>query len=84
MTARPSTARASKPAPRDVRWRTARFGEDNAHHDTARAAWAWAHGLVSLEIAGRFPDGADVDAAWHVLVETLTSLTASAHTPPRG
>lgn len=30
----------------------------------ARAAWAAAHGLASLELAGRFPPGADLDAAW--------------------
>lgn len=30
----------------------------------ARAAWGAAHGLASLELAGRFPDDADVDAAW--------------------
>lgn len=32
--------------------------------DRARAAWAFAHGMVVLELAGRFPDGADLDAAW--------------------
>lgn len=47
------------------------FGEDADRHDVARAAWAWAHGLVSLEIAERFPPGADLDAAWKVLVESL-------------
>jgi AcrR family transcriptional regulator len=30
----------------------------------ARAAWAAAHGLAALELAGRFPPGADLDAAW--------------------
>jgi AcrR family transcriptional regulator len=30
----------------------------------ARAVWGMAHGLVSLELAGRFPPGADIDAAW--------------------
>lgn len=47
------------------------FGEDAAHHDVARAAWAWAHGLASLELAGRFPADADLDAAWEVLVDSL-------------
>ena len=31
---------------------------------TARAAWAFAHGMTILELDGRFPPGADVDAAW--------------------
>jgi AcrR family transcriptional regulator len=32
--------------------------------DQARALWAFAHGMAYLELAGRFPPGADVDAAW--------------------
>lgn len=35
-----------------------------ADADLARAAWAFAHGMVNLELNGRFPEGADVDAAW--------------------
>ncbi|MEV1330360.1 TetR/AcrR family transcriptional regulator [Micromonospora costi] len=30
----------------------------------ARAIWGLAHGLVDLELANRFPPGADLDAAW--------------------
>jgi len=30
----------------------------------ARAVWAFAHGMVVLELAGRFPPDADLDAAW--------------------
>ncbi|THC54055.1 TetR/AcrR family transcriptional regulator [Streptomyces sp. A1499] len=32
--------------------------------ELARAAWAFAHGMVILEIHGRFPEGADLGAAW--------------------
>jgi len=32
--------------------------------DRARAAWAFAHGMILLELNGRFPPGADLDAAW--------------------
>ncbi|WP_432026589.1 TetR/AcrR family transcriptional regulator [Streptomyces sp. 1222.5] len=32
--------------------------------DLARATWAFAHGMVILEIHGRFPDDADLGAAW--------------------
>ena len=37
-----------------------------AGHDEARARamWAFAHGMVSLEIDGRFPPQADLDQAW--------------------
>jgi AcrR family transcriptional regulator len=37
------------------------FGGDP---DRARAAWAFAHGMIMLELNGRFPPGADLDAAW--------------------
>jgi AcrR family transcriptional regulator len=32
--------------------------------DRARATWAFAHGMVMLELTARFPPGADLDAAW--------------------
>ena len=32
--------------------------------DRARAVWAFAHGMTILELTGRFPPGADLDAAW--------------------
>jgi AcrR family transcriptional regulator len=32
--------------------------------DRARAAWAFAHGMTILELDGRFPPHADLDAAW--------------------
>lgn len=69
-----------RPLPRDrlpagVEDRAARplldaLGGDPA---AARAAWAMAHGLVSLELAGRFPPGADIDAAWEAGVAALTA-----------
>ncbi|GAA4619884.1 TetR/AcrR family transcriptional regulator [Actinoallomurus vinaceus] len=40
--------------------------------DRARAVWAFAHGMVVLELDGRFPPGADLDPAWRA---GLTSLT---------
>ncbi|MBO1333194.1 TetR/AcrR family transcriptional regulator [Streptomyces sp. VRA16 Mangrove soil] len=39
--------------------------------DLARAAWAFAHGMVVLEIHGRFPDGADLERAWRSGTESL-------------
>lgn len=48
------------------------FGESNESHDRARAAWAAAHGLVSLELAGRFPPGSDLDATWAVYTSAFT------------
>ena len=32
--------------------------------DLARAAWAFAHGMATLELNGRFPPDADLDEAW--------------------
>lgn len=37
--------------------------------DLARAAWAFAHGMTILELDGRFPAGADLDAAWAAAIE---------------
>jgi AcrR family transcriptional regulator len=39
--------------------------------DLARATWAFAHGMASLEIAGRFPADADLDAAWEAGTSAL-------------
>jgi AcrR family transcriptional regulator len=39
--------------------------------DRARAAWAFAHGMTSLELAGRFPPDADLDAAWRSGIAAL-------------
>ena len=45
--------------------------------DGARAVWAFAHGMCQLELVGRFPADADVDAAW------CTGLAAfSGHAQP--
>ena len=40
----------------------------------ARALWAAAHGLAILEITGRFPEHADVDAAWREMVRAFSAL----------
>ena len=39
--------------------------------DAACAAWAFAHGMVHLELAGRFPPDADLDRAWGVGIRAL-------------
>jgi len=40
----------------------------------ARTFWSWAHGLMSLELANRFPEGGPtVDELWAELVETVAS-----------
>ena len=38
---------------------------------SARVAWAFAHGMTILELDGRFPSGADLDAAWRGGVSAL-------------
>jgi len=43
-----------------------------ADEDAARAAWAAAHGLAILELSGRFPPGADLDAAWAAFVRAFS------------
>ena len=39
----------------------------------ARALWALAHGLVDLELSGRFPDGADLDTTWRTALAGFES-----------
>jgi AcrR family transcriptional regulator len=47
--------------------------------DRARAVLAFAHGMVELELAGRFPPDADLDAAWRAGVRAF----AAGAPPPR-
>jgi AcrR family transcriptional regulator len=47
--------------------------------DLARAFWAFAHGMTILELNGRFPADADLDAAWRSGVEAL--VAAAGGTP---
>ncbi|MFE9121375.1 TetR/AcrR family transcriptional regulator [Streptomyces sp. NPDC007172] len=39
--------------------------------DIARSFWAFAHGMVVLELDGRFPPGADLDVAWRTGCEAF-------------
>src|SRR4029077_5158717 len=43
--------------------------------DRARAVWAFAHGMTILELNGRFPDGADLDAAWECGLRAFREAT---------
>jgi AcrR family transcriptional regulator len=61
---------ADQPLPRDrlppgVEARAAApLLQATGNQDLARAVWAFAHGMVQLELARRFPPGADLDTAW--------------------
>lgn len=46
----------------------AAFGGDRQR---ARAAWAFAHGMVTLELADRFPPGADIDQTWRIGITSI-------------
>ncbi|MFW2339074.1 MAG: TetR-like C-terminal domain-containing protein, partial [Acidimicrobiia bacterium] len=46
------------------------FGGDR---DRARAAWAFAHGMVTLELAGRFPPNADLATAWNSGIDGIAA-----------
>jgi AcrR family transcriptional regulator len=45
--------------------------------DRARALWAFAHGMVQLELAGRFPPDADLDGAWREGVRAFSRPSGS-------
>ncbi|HZC99709.1 MAG TPA: TetR/AcrR family transcriptional regulator [Actinomycetes bacterium] len=50
--------------------------------DRARAVWAFAHGMIMLELARRFPPGADLDAAWQQGITAFqTNPAADARQP---
>lgn len=54
--------------------------------DAARAVFAFAHGMVILELNDRFPTGADLDAAWRTGVDAFVSRGPSParRSPRRG
>jgi AcrR family transcriptional regulator len=49
--------------------------------DAARAAFAFAHGMVILELDDRFPEGADLDAAWERGVAGLSPPRSARSSP---
>ncbi|MFC8590248.1 TetR/AcrR family transcriptional regulator [Streptomyces atroolivaceus] len=52
------------------------FRAAGGDEDRTRAAWAFAHGMVVLELNGRFPPGADLSAAWEAGIAAFTAGTA--------
>jgi len=54
-------------------------GAAGGDRDLARAFWAFAHGMTVLELTGRFPPDANLDAAWRSGVEAL--MTAARKAP---
>ncbi|MFF4247336.1 TetR/AcrR family transcriptional regulator [Streptomyces sp. NPDC001822] len=52
------------------------FRTAGGDEDTARAAWAFAHGMVVLELGGRFPPGADVPAVWEAGIAAFAGHAA--------
>jgi AcrR family transcriptional regulator len=49
--------------------------------DRARAVWAFAHGMVQLELARRFPPGADLEPAWREGIAALQARATAQGTP---
>jgi AcrR family transcriptional regulator len=62
MTDRPLQRERLEPGVEDRA--AAPVGEVAGDPDLARAVWAFAHGMTILELNGRFPPDADLDAAW--------------------
>jgi AcrR family transcriptional regulator len=44
--------------------------------DLARAVWGFAHGMVVLEMAGRFPPDAELEHAWTKAIEAFSAARA--------
>ena len=36
--------------------------------------WAWGHGILVLEIVGRFPPEIDLDVMWETMIDAVTSV----------
>jgi len=36
--------------------------------------WAWGHGILVLEIIGRFPPEVDLDAMWETMIDAVTAV----------
>jgi AcrR family transcriptional regulator len=51
--------------------------------ERARAVWAFAHGMVILELNDRFPPGADLDATWRKGVDGFIRRNEAAKAPRR-
>ena len=49
----------------------------------AQAFWSFAHGMVMLEIDGRYPPGSDLDATWAAGVRAFTVRSAIPATSAR-
>ncbi|HEX6425374.1 MAG TPA: TetR-like C-terminal domain-containing protein [Acidimicrobiales bacterium] len=45
-------------------WAGVPFLEVTGDPTLAQALWSFAHGMVILELDGRFPEGSDLDATW--------------------
>lgn len=41
-------------------------------HERARALWSLLHGLIDLELQGRYPAGADLDSTWEEAIALLS------------
>ena len=37
--------------------------------------WAWGHGILVLEIAGRFPPEVDLDVMWETMIDSVSAVT---------
>jgi AcrR family transcriptional regulator len=72
MTARP-LPRAELPEGLEARAAAPLVRAVGGDPDLARAVWAYAHGMVDLELAGRFPADADLDAAWNAAMAAFAS-----------
>jgi hypothetical protein len=56
-------------------WSGAPLGVPFSDPDTARAFWAFMHGMVILEVDRRFPPSADLDLAWSRGLSAFRALT---------
>ena len=63
---------------------TARLAGERDALANARTIVAWAHGFVSMELAGAFRLGGDLDAAYAAGIEVILAGISGRANPPPG
>ncbi|WP_411699530.1 TetR-like C-terminal domain-containing protein [Conyzicola sp.] len=38
--------------------------------------WAWGHGILVLELLGRFPPEVDLDLMWESMIDSVSAIGA--------
>jgi len=71
----------SEAPPDGLRARPPRAFLEQLGPELAQAAWAFIHGMVELELDGRFPPNTDLDAAWRAGIAAIGAAASGSARP---